>query len=311
MSSAEPGRLLLPRPDSSTSHPRNQAARTAPYTRRVTVNWIDLDGLVNLRDVGDIPTTDGGRIERGRLFRSDNLQRLPPDTVRALLDLGITDVVDLRADLEVAQEGPGPLTREPGVTIHHHSLFKEQLTEAQTESELTTQINALSPDDIIGQALPWTEVVRPTIEVSDDSASFYLSYLADRPDSVLAALRAIAYADGAALVHCAAGKDRTGTIVALALSLVGAEPQAVIDDFAASTERIAKIIDKLSSTDTYRDNVLSRPLAEHATRPETMRVFLDYIDQEYGSVAKLAARLGWTEADTDALRSKLLGTPES
>jgi len=216
----------------------------------VTVNWIDLDGLVNLRDVGDIPTTDGGRVERGRLFRSDNLQRLPADTVAALLGLGITDVVDLRTDLEVAQEGPGPLTRESGVTIHHHSLFKEQLTEEQTQAGLTTQINALSSDEVIAQALPWTEVVRPTIEVSDDSASFYLSYLADRPDSALAALRAIAYADGAALVHCAAGKDRTGTIVALALSLVGAEPQAVIDDFAASAQRTAKIIDKLSSTDT-------------------------------------------------------------
>lgn len=275
------------------------------------MNWIDLDGLVNLRDVGGIPTTDGGRIERGRLFRSDNLQRLPANTVAALLELGITDVVDLRTDLEVAQEGPGPLTREPKVTIHHYSLFKEQLTEEQTETGLTTQINALSPDEVIAQALPWTEVVRPTIEVSDESASFYLSYLADRPDSVLASLRAIAYADRAALVHCAAGKDRTGTIVALALSLVGAEPQAVIDDFAASTERVAKIIEKLSNTETYRDNVLSRPLAEHATRPETMRLVLDYIDEEYGSAAKLVARLGWTDADTEALRSKLLGSTDS
>ncbi|MBO0812534.1 MAG: tyrosine-protein phosphatase, partial [Microlunatus sp.] len=40
-------------------------------------NWIDLDGLVNLRDVGDLPTADGGRIARGRLLRSDNLQRIP------------------------------------------------------------------------------------------------------------------------------------------------------------------------------------------------------------------------------------------
>lgn len=270
------------------------------------MNWIDLDGLVNLRDVGDIPTTDGGRIARRRLLRSDNLQRIPQQTVAALLDLGLTDVVDLRTDLEVAQEGPGPLTREPTVTIHHHSLFKEHLTEEQTESGLTEQINALSPEEVAAQALPWTEIVRPTIEVEDDSASFYLSYLADRPDSVLAALRAIAYADGTALVHCAAGKDRTGTIVALALLLVGADQQAIIDDFAASSERVARIVDKLSSTDTYRDNVLSRPLSSHETRPETMKLFLDYVDREYGSAAGLVARLGWTDDDTAALRAKLL-----
>jgi len=277
----------------------------------VTVNWIDLDGLVNLRDVGDIPTTDGGRIARGRLLRSDNLQRLPEQTVQALLDLGLTDVIDLRTDLEVAQEGPGPLTKEPGVAIHHHSLFKPSLTEEQTESKLTTQINSLSPEEVAAQALPWTEVVRPTIEVEDDSASFYLSYLADRPDSVLAALRAIAAADGAALVHCAAGKDRTGTIVALALLLVGAEPQAVIDDFAASSIRIERIIEKLSSTETYRDNVLSRPLSEHETRPETMIAFLDYIEREYGSVPELLAKIGWTDEDTEALRAKLLVSAES
>ncbi|GAB3919198.1 protein-tyrosine-phosphatase [Microlunatus endophyticus] len=277
----------------------------------MTVNWIDLDGLVNLRDVGDIPTTDGGSIARGRLLRSDNLQRLPEQTVQALLDLGLTDVIDLRTDLEVAQEGPGPLTKEPGVSIHHHSLFKPSLTEEQTESKLTTQINSLSPEEVAAQALPWTEVVRPTIEVEDDSASFYLSYLADRPDSVLAALRVIATADGAALVHCAAGKDRTGTIVALALLLVGAEPQAVIDDFAASSIRIEQIINKLSGTETYRDNVLSRPLSEHETRPETMIAFLDYIEREYGSVPELLAKIGWTDEDTAALRAKLLVSAES
>jgi protein tyrosine/serine phosphatase len=275
------------------------------------VNWIDLDGLVNLRDVGDIPTTDGARIARRRLLRSDNLQRIPPQTVSALLDLGLTDVVDLRTALEVVQEGPGPLTKEPSVTIHHHSLFKENLTEQQVEAGLTEQINALSPEEVAAQALPWTEIVRPTVEVEDDSASFYLSYLVDRPDSVLAALRAIAYADGAALVHCAAGKDRTGTIVALALLLVGADPQAVIDDFAASSERVARIVEKLSSTETYRDNVLSRPLASHETRPETMELFLDYVDREYGSAAELMARLDWTEDDTARLRQKLLTSADS
>jgi len=270
------------------------------------VNWIDLDGLVNLRDVGDIPTADGGRIARGQLLRSDNLQRIPPQTVTALLDLGLTDVVDLRTSLEVAQEGPGPLTREPAVTIHHHSLFKENLIEEQVEAGLTEQINALGPEEVAAQALPWTEIVRPTIEVEDDSASFYLSYLVDRPDSVLAALRAISRAPGAALVHCAAGKDRTGTIVALALLLVGADEQSVIDDFAASTERVARIVEKLSGTETYRDNVLSRPLSSHETRPETMKLFLDYIGREYGSAADLMAGLGWTGDDTARLRHKLL-----
>ena len=71
--------------------------------------WIDLDGLVNLRDVGGIPTSDGGKIIPGRLLRSDNLQTLTAADVDQLLGLGLTDVIDLRSDYEAEQEGPGPL----------------------------------------------------------------------------------------------------------------------------------------------------------------------------------------------------------
>ena len=58
--------------------------------------WIDLDGLANLRDVGGIPTIDGGKIIPGRLLRSDNLQTLTTSDVDQLLGLGLTDVIDLR-----------------------------------------------------------------------------------------------------------------------------------------------------------------------------------------------------------------------
>lgn len=275
---------------------------------RVTANWIELEGLVNIRDLGGTRTTDGAVIVDGQLLRSDNLQTLTESDVAKLLDLGLTDVVDLRSDLEVDQEGPGPLTQEPGVAIHHYSMFKEYLTESETETELTEQINAtLSAEEITAQALPWTEIIKPTVEVEDESASFYLSYLVDRPDSVVAALRSIASAEGAAIVHCAAGKDRTGTIVALALLLCDVDRKLVVEDYARSGERIEKILAKLATSDTYRDNVLSRPASEQTTHPETMEMVCDYIEREHGSVHKLLAEMGWTEQDTAAIRAKLRG----
>ncbi len=74
--------------------------------------WLDLEGAVNARDVGGIPTDDGGKITRGRLLRSDNLQDLSPTDVTYLVDhLGLSTVVDLRSPTEVASEGPAPLTR--------------------------------------------------------------------------------------------------------------------------------------------------------------------------------------------------------
>jgi protein-tyrosine phosphatase len=262
--------------------------------------WIELDGLVNLRDVGGIPTASGERVAPGRLLRSDNLQSLTDADVDALLELGLTDVVDLRSDYEAEMEGPGPLAGHPEVAIHQLSLFREW-REGVGEEKPDER-----PEVLPEEALPWVDL-EPSVELDNQVASHYLSYLVDRPDSVLAALRTIAGAEGATLVHCAAGKDRTGTIVALALLLVGADRDAVVADYAASSERMEAIVDRLMSSPTYAENLRDRPLSSHLTYPETMESLLDHIDAEYGGVPALLARLGWTDADTERLRAKLLG----
>ena len=262
--------------------------------------WIELDGLANLRDVGGIPTTDGEAIRPGQLLRSDNLQTLTAADVDALLGMGLTDVVDLRSDYEAESEGPGPLVGRPEVSIHQLSLFREW-REGVGEDKPDER-----PEVLPEQALPWVDL-KPTVELDHPTASVYLSYLADRPDSVVEALRVISRAEGAALVHCAAGKDRTGTVVALALSLVGADREAVIADYAASSERVQQIVDRLLATKTYAANLRDRPLSSHMTHAETMRVLLDHVDAEYGGVPALAERLGWTAEDQQRLVAKLRG----
>ena len=74
------------------------------------MTWIELDGAVNVRDLGGLPTSDGGAIVPGRLLRSENLQELSAGDVSRLVDeIGLTTVVDLRSTNEVAVEGPAPL----------------------------------------------------------------------------------------------------------------------------------------------------------------------------------------------------------
>jgi protein-tyrosine phosphatase len=259
--------------------------------------WIDLEGVANLRDVGGLPTTDGGKIVPGRLLRSDNLQTLTRSDVDQLLGLGLTDVVDLRSDYERELEGPGPL-RRTGVHVHALSLFREWRPGVGEEKP------EVRPEALPGEALPWVDL-EPQVTLADPIASIYFSYLVDRPDSVLAALRTIAYAPGAALVHCAAGKDRTGTVVALALTQAGAEREAVVADYAASSDRVEQVVARLQASTTYAANLRGRPLSSHLSRPEAMITFLDHIDQRYGGVPALLARMGWTEADAAQLRAKL------
>lgn len=282
------------------------------------VNWIDLEGLANLRDVGGIPTTDGGAIADRRLLRSDNLQALSPSDIDELRRLGLTDVIDLRSTVETVGTGPGPLAREGGITIHHHTLFREDPEPGESgpaQPESSAPGGNPEPVEVGGAAdgapplpaaaLPWANRTY-SVEGHNPVISSYLSYLQDRPDSVLAALRAVARAPGAALVHCAAGKDRTGTVVALSLLVAGAEPEAVIADYAASNERMERIVQRLRSTPVYAENLEGRPMSSHETRPATMQAVIEYIDA-HGGVFDVLGGIGWTDDDTSAMRRKLLG----
>ncbi len=267
--------------------------------------WLDLEGVVNMRDVGGMPTTDGATIAVGRLIRSDNLQDLPPDSVRRLVDdMHVTDVVDLRTGVEVAKEGDGPLVAEPGVRIHHLSLYTED-----------TRETGIPPGE---RPLPWARDTTvgdreapskptPADARSDHNAYWaghYLGYLEQRPDSVVEALRTVATSDGATVVHCAAGKDRTGTIVALALLLAGAEPEAVAADFAASAERVPQIMERLARRPAYAANLVGKSIDQQSPRSDTMRLLLETLAAQ-GSLEAWLTRYGWTPDDTAALRRKL------
>src|ERR1700724_3804311 len=89
--------------------------------------WIDLDGAVNVRDLGGLPTEDGGKTAAGRLLRGDNLQDLSPaDVTRLVHGIGLTTVVDLRSTAELRSEGPAPLDAVPDVRHVHCPVLPEQ-----------------------------------------------------------------------------------------------------------------------------------------------------------------------------------------
>src|SRR5262249_36129077 len=139
----------------------------------------------------------------------------------------------------------------------------------------------------------------------DIMCGHYLGYLEERPQEVTGALRSIATSEGAAIVHCAAGKDRTGVIVALALTAAGVEPEAIVADYMATTDRMDAIIDRLSRSRTYSADVNSRPVRAHLPREETMKAFLEQLDVRYGGLSQWLAGNGFTDDDLSQLRAKL------
>lgn len=266
--------------------------------------WIDLEGAVNVRDLGGLPTADGRFTQRDRLIRSDNLQGLTPADVRVLVDEHeVRAVADLRTGVEVDNEGPGPMTREPRVELRHLSLFPE--AGHNTDAAAVDR----QPDDPAKPVvLPWQNLDRsvPDPEAPAGAAGFYVRYLLDRPDSVIETLRLIANTDGAALVHCAAGKDRTGVVVAIALAEVGVRREAIIEDYALSAERIHDIFARLRASDTYADDLADSDVDKHSPRDTTMAELLDAVDRMHGGVPAWLRKHGWTDDDAAALRKHLL-----
>lgn len=259
----------------------------------MTERWIDLDGLVNMRDLGGLPTRDGGRTASGRLIRSDNLQDLTDADVERLVDeLGVTDVVDLRTEHEVHIEGPGPLRRVEALTHHHHSLIEERLP-----SETTKEVGERA------LLAPWDEK-RPSRDARF-WAEHYLGYLSRRPDSVEAALRVIAHAEGATVVHCAAGKDRTGTVVAMALDVAGVPRDEIVADYVLTAERIDAIIGRLLPREAYGAALKAQKPEDQLPRAESIEAILDAVHEGWGGAPGWLRARGWSDADVERLRARL------
>jgi protein tyrosine/serine phosphatase len=252
--------------------------------------WIELEGAVNVRDLGDLPTEDGQKTARSRLLRADNLQELSAaDVTKLVRDIGVTTVVDLRSANELAAEGPAPLDAVAGVRHAHHPVLPE----------------VGSNTDMAAAALLTRRDHDKSRYPHDPICGHYLGYLEDRPDQAVGALRSIAHSQGAALVHCAAGKDRTGVVVALALTVAGVPAQDVVTDYAASGERTEAIMDRLRRSRLYARDINSKPADLHRPRPETMTAFLEQMAARYGGVVQWLSDHGFSAGDLHLLRVKL------
>lgn len=248
---------------------------------------------MNARDLGGLPAGDGRRIAPRALLRSDNLQDLSPADVAKLVDgIGLTTVIDLRSTKETEAEGPSPLDAVPAVRHLHLSVLPEV-------GENT---------DVVAEALLLKRERDRSRYPDDAMCGHYLGYLEDRPESVTGAVRAIADAPGAAIVHCAAGKDRTGVVVALALSAVGVPAEEVIADYAATDERIEAILRRLMSSRTYERDLKGSEIDRHRPREETMKALLEQVEARYGGVLQWLAGHGFGPDDVERLRAKLVVT---
>lgn len=230
---------------------------------------LEVEGVSNVRDVGGIPAK-GGRIRSGVLLRSGQLSGATT-TGAAALRANVQHIVDLRDGEEVAAEP----TEIEGPDTTHLPLF-------------------------LGS-------VRSFFEADTSLEDLYLHLLEESGERLVEAIRIIA-AGERTLVHCTVGKDRTGVTVALALSAVGADREAVIADYALTesqlpVQRTQRIAEYLRTQ--HPEAVHAVALATQSPAP-VMRRLLEQVDERWGSAAGYLRAQGMTESELAALSAALV-----
>ena len=230
---------------------------------------LDIGGVNNFRAVGGLPAR-GGRIRSGMLLRSGQLSAATTAGVNEVRRR-IAHIVDLRDGEEVAAEP----TEIEGPDTTHLPLF-------------------------LGS-------VRSFFESDTSLEDLYLHLLEESGERLVAAIRIVA-AGEPTLVHCTVGKDRTGVTVALALAAVGADREAIIEDYALTesllpAERSNRIAGYLRSQ--HPQAVHAVALATQSPAP-VMRALLEQVDERWGSAAGYLRANGMTEQELDDLREALV-----
>ncbi len=237
------------------------------------------EGCLNVRDLGGHRTEDGAETRYGAIVRADSVRQLTDAGWAAAVSYGVTSLVDLRTDAELEADPPVELP----IDVAHVSFFDD-------DREVFTEVEAVST------AAP--DPATATREV-------YLVFLERFRANVAAAMSAVARApDGAVVVHCLGGKDRTGLLTALLLHVAGVGDEEIAADYALSEVRLQPRHDLwLAEAGSEAERERIRRIA--ATPAESIVGVLHALRERYGSVESYLRAGGLDDADLQRVRARL------
>lgn len=237
------------------------------------------DGCLNVRDLGGHPTEDGGETRFGAVVRADSVRQLSDEGWAQLTGYGVSRIVDLRMDAERAEDP----SEETPVEVLHLPFFHE-------DDEVFREVDAAS------KAAP---------DYATATRDVYLIFLEHFRENVAEAVKAVARApEGAVVVHCAGGKDRTGLVTAFLLKLAGVSDEDIAEDYAVSEERLKPRHDRwLAEAETEAERERLRRIL--VTPAESMLGVLHELEHRYGSVEGYLQAGGLTDDDIGHVRRRL------
>lgn len=241
---------------------------------------IAIEGTHNIRDLGGYVTARGTMIPPRRFLRADCLHRLGGGGTDRLIEEGLSCVIDLRTNSEVAT-APSFFAGLAGVEYINLPLF-DDLSPAALASVDAKHVHPLVP--------------------------FYISALDTRGAAVCDILTHIARVKkGAVLFNCTAGKDRTGIIAALLLGLAGVSDDDIIDDYVLTEQMIPDLVAEFLSISRENGGDVERYATLLESPADTMAKMLSHIRVQYGSIEEYVTRIGFARNDLFRLIDQLCG----
>lgn len=244
---------------------------------------VELEAVHNFRDLGGYATASGGTVRPGLLYRADGLYRLSAADVETLRPLGLRTVIDLRSANEISERGRFPVDDHP-VEFHHLPV-----------------IEAVWADDEVPSGDDEHETVHFLV-------GKYLEMFDEGERAIARALEVLAEPDAMpAVFHCAAGKDRTGILAAVVLSLVGVSDADIAHDYALSAEAMVRMRDWFLANQPDLVDMMERPKAAYVAAPAAaMEGLLALLVMQHGSMETYVRSLGVRESTIATLRERLV-----
>jgi protein-tyrosine phosphatase len=253
---------------------------------------IPFDGIHNFRDFGDYPAR-GGRLKRGRLYRAANQAQATDADLARMAELSLSVIVDLRRDNE-RERDPSRRWQGFAATVIDNDL---------------PQSNADAWNNWIGGEDHSVEAHRAFMADYYRAAPFQTRHI----DLYRRYFHALAETDGAVLVHCTAGKDRTGIICALTHHLAGVPDELIVEDFLLTNdpERMAARLPIMRQmiADSHGGRVPPDDalIAAMGVEADYLRTAFEVMTEAHGSIdGYLEEALGLDTASRDRIHERLL-----
>ncbi|WP_209124093.1 tyrosine-protein phosphatase [Alkalihalobacillus sp. BA299] len=253
---------------------------------------IPLEGAVNFRDMGGYPTVDGRKVKWGKLFRSGALNDLTENDIVHLQKLGIKRICDLRRSIETKVK-PNPII--PGVDYIHLPVIPEN-----DEKSNVRQVGDLS---LHGEKVNLGEPGEMLLRLNQ--------VIAHQTETYTQLLKMLFEEERVPLViHCVAGKDRTGVCSSLILLTLGVPQEIVIEDFTYTNKFLDQLRQKLLTKKFIEKTKDVNPKSIDAlleARPDYLYAFLKEIEDHYGSFdTYLYEKLGISKGDRKDIQNRFL-----